>query len=121
VIGYEAVRGGVRSLRLARLVEGNLVPAGSVGSGITVETSRALCKVLEAGQPVVADVEFRGWTPAGELRHAVLKGWHGGNAEWPEPHEAPRAIVVEKATRRTTGSRLLAGRQQRRPFRRPRA
>jgi hypothetical protein len=23
-------------------------------------------------------VEFRGWTPAGELRHAVFKGWHEG-------------------------------------------
>ena len=23
-------------------------------------------------------VEFRGWTPAGELRHAVFKGWHQG-------------------------------------------
>jgi bifunctional non-homologous end joining protein LigD len=78
VIGYEAVRGGVRSLRVAHLVDGALVPAGSVGSGLTHETARALWVALEAGRPVVIDVEFRGWTPAGELRHAVVKGWHGG-------------------------------------------
>jgi ATP-dependent DNA ligase len=78
VIGYEAVRGRVRSLHLARLVEGQLVPAGSIGSGLTEETSRALWQVLEAGQPVVADVEIRVSTPAGELRDGVLKGWHGG-------------------------------------------
>jgi bifunctional non-homologous end joining protein LigD len=74
VIGYEAVRGGVRSLRVAHLVDGALVPAGSVGSGLAHETARALWVALEAGKPVVIDVEFRGWTPAGELRHAVFKG-----------------------------------------------
>ena len=33
---------------------------------------------FDAGKPVVVDVEFRGWTPAGELRHAVFNGWHEG-------------------------------------------
>jgi ATP-dependent DNA ligase len=36
--------------------------------------------VLEAGKPLVINVEFRGWTPADELRHAVFKGWHKGQA-----------------------------------------
>jgi bifunctional non-homologous end joining protein LigD len=63
---------------VAHLVDGALKPAGSVGSGLTHETARALWTALEAGQPVVMDVEFRGWTPAGELRHAVFKGWHKG-------------------------------------------
>ena len=31
--------------------------------------------VLDGGA-VVDDVEYRGWTPSGELRHPVLKGWH---------------------------------------------
>jgi bifunctional non-homologous end joining protein LigD len=76
VTGYKAVRGGVRSLQVAHLVDGKLKPAGSVGSGLTQEIARALWTVLEANKPVVTDVEFRGWTPAGELRHAVFKGWH---------------------------------------------
>jgi bifunctional non-homologous end joining protein LigD len=76
VIGYEGVRGGIRSLKVAHLVDGTLKPAGSVGSGLTHETAWALWTALESGEPVVIDVEFRGWTPAGELRHAVFKGWH---------------------------------------------
>jgi bifunctional non-homologous end joining protein LigD len=78
VLGYEAVRGGIRSLKVAHLVDGALKPAGSVGSGLTHETARSLWSALEAGEPVVIDVEFRGWTPAGELRNAVFKGWHRG-------------------------------------------
>ena len=42
--------------------------------------ARALWTVLEGGEPVVTDVEFRGWTPAGELRHAVFKGRHWDEA-----------------------------------------
>ena len=31
---------------------------------------------LKVGAPVVVEIEYRGFTPAGELRHAVIKGWH---------------------------------------------
>lgn len=78
VIGYEAVRGGIQSLRVAHLVDGVLKPAGLVGSGLTHETARELWTALERGKPIMVDVEFGGWTPAGELRHAVFKGWHQG-------------------------------------------
>ena len=78
VIGFDpAGSRGVASLKLARLQDGDLLPCGSVGSGISAEASRKLREVIEAGAHVVADVEFRGWTPAGELRHPVFKGWHG--------------------------------------------
>lgn len=53
----------------------SLKAAGSVGSGLTHETARDLWTALEAGEPVVVDFEFRGWTPAAKLRHAVFKGW----------------------------------------------
>jgi hypothetical protein len=26
---------------------------------------------------VIVTVEYRGFTPAGELRHPVIRGWHG--------------------------------------------
>ena len=76
VIGFDpAGRRGVSSLHLARLDErGQLRACGSVGSGIGEASSRALREALDARQPVVVDVEFRGWTPAGELRHPVFRG-----------------------------------------------
>jgi bifunctional non-homologous end joining protein LigD len=37
--------------------------------------SRGLRAALDAGLPVVAEIEHRGGTPAGELRHPVVKGW----------------------------------------------
>lgn len=79
VIGHEpAGRSGVRTLRIARLFSGELQPCGSVGSGLTDKSSRDIWAALEAGQPVVVDVDYRGWAPSGELRHPVLKGWHVG-------------------------------------------
>ena len=30
---------------------------------------------LDAGKPVVVEVEHRGFTPDGELRHPVIRGW----------------------------------------------
>ena len=80
VIGFDpAGRRGVASLHLARLDErGQLRACGSVGSGIGEASSRALIEALDERQPVVIDVEFRGWTPAGELRHPVFKAWHAG-------------------------------------------
>ena len=76
VIGFDP-RGstGVASLKLA-LRDCALVQAESVGSGLTERDSGALRAMLEAGQPVVVDLEHRGWTPAGELRHPVFKDYH---------------------------------------------
>ena len=55
-----------------------LCPAGWVGSGLTQETGREIRRAIDGKEPVVVDVEHRGLTPAGELRHPVLKGWHKG-------------------------------------------
>lgn len=76
VIGFTpAGRRGVSSLSLAKLVEETLVPCGRAGSGIGEAMSRALREALDAGRPIVAEVEYRGATPSGELRHPVVKGW----------------------------------------------
>jgi bifunctional non-homologous end joining protein LigD len=77
VIGFDAVgSGGVRSLRVARLSDGELTPAGWVGSGLTEAAARELRRILDAGEHVVVDVEYRGFSPAGELRHPVFKRYH---------------------------------------------
>jgi bifunctional non-homologous end joining protein LigD len=67
-----------RSLRLARLDEGELVPCGFVGSGLSATDARRIKVAIDVGQAVVAEVEYRGTTPAGELRHALLKRWQAG-------------------------------------------
>jgi bifunctional non-homologous end joining protein LigD len=56
-------------------VDEALVPCGSAGSGIGEEMSRGLRPALSEGRHVVVDVEHRRITPAGELRHPVIKGW----------------------------------------------
>jgi bifunctional non-homologous end joining protein LigD len=78
VIGCQRTgRSGIRALQVATLKEGQLVPAGWVGAGLTEKGCKEIRAALDAGKPIVVDVEFRGWTPVGELRHAVFKGWHG--------------------------------------------
>lgn len=37
--------------------------------------SRGLRLALDQAQHVVVEIEHRGLTPAGELRHPVVKGW----------------------------------------------
>ena len=59
------------------LVDGQLVPCGWAGSGISEAMSRGLRAALDEAQPVVVEVEHRGMTPAGELRHPVVKRWTG--------------------------------------------
>jgi bifunctional non-homologous end joining protein LigD len=79
VTGYEAAgRKGVSSLKVATLKGEELVPCGWVGSGLAADTCSAIRAALDDGRQVVVDVEYRGWTPSGELRHAVFKGWHEG-------------------------------------------
>jgi bifunctional non-homologous end joining protein LigD len=81
VIGCETVgRSGLRALQVATLKDGELMPAGWVGAGLAEKACKEVRTALDAGKPVVIDVEFRGWTPAGELRHAVFEGWHEGEA-----------------------------------------
>jgi bifunctional non-homologous end joining protein LigD len=75
VIGFDPRR---RSLRLARLSEGDLVPCGSAGSGLSDTDVRRIRVARDMGRPVLAEIEYRGLTPAGELRHPVIKGWHVG-------------------------------------------
>ena len=68
----------MRSLSLGRLVEGRLVPCGSAGSGLTEADALNLREAIDAGRTIVATIEFRGFTPAGELRHPVVRGWVPG-------------------------------------------
>ncbi|SEC81041.1 bifunctional non-homologous end joining protein LigD [Rhizobiales bacterium GAS191] len=68
-------KAALRSLRLARLEAGELVPCGWAGSGLSANKGRDLRTALDAGRPVVAQVEHRGFTPAGELRHPIVRGW----------------------------------------------
>jgi bifunctional non-homologous end joining protein LigD len=69
---------GVRALKVATLKGEELVPCGWVGSGLGEQACGEIRAALDAGKHVVIDVEYRGWTPAAELRHAVFKGWHEG-------------------------------------------
>ena len=79
MIGCErAGRSGIRALQVATLKDGELVPAGWVGAGLGEKSSREVRAALDAGHPIVVDVEYRGWPPGGELRHAVFKAWHEG-------------------------------------------
>jgi hypothetical protein len=54
------------------------VPAGSVGLDLTALTSRKIRRAMDAGGGVVAEVEFRGQTPSGGLRHPAIKGFKAG-------------------------------------------
>jgi bifunctional non-homologous end joining protein LigD len=41
-------------------------------------SARKIRTILDAGQPIVAEVVYRDFTPAGELRHPALKSWQSG-------------------------------------------
>ena len=75
VLGFDR---GRRSLRLARLVEGELLPCGSAGSGLSDADARQIRAALDVGHAVIVTVEYRGFTPDGELRHPVIREWHVG-------------------------------------------
>jgi ATP-dependent DNA ligase len=75
VIGGKPARGSVRSLKIARLVSGGLTPCGWVGSGLTEREGIKIREAIDTERALIAEVEHRGLTPAGELRHPVLRGW----------------------------------------------
>jgi bifunctional non-homologous end joining protein LigD len=95
VIGYEqsaSARGGIGSLLLAGRNGDDWVYVGSVGTGFNTKEAEYLRKTLDTlktKQPVVplkgknlvfaqptliAEIDFRGWTHDGSLRHASYKG-----------------------------------------------
>lgn len=61
--------------RLPGLVEGELIRCGWAGSGLSVRDGRNICAALDAKRPIIVDVDHRGLTAAGELRHPVVKAW----------------------------------------------
>jgi bifunctional non-homologous end joining protein LigD len=95
VVGYEqsaSARGGIGSLLLAGRNKDGWVYVGSVGTGFNTKDAEYLRKTLDTlrtKQPVVplkgkylvfaqptliAEIDFRGWTHDGSLRHASYKG-----------------------------------------------
>jgi bifunctional non-homologous end joining protein LigD len=95
VIGYEPsskVHGAIASLLLAAHSEEGLVYVGSVGTGFKGDQVRELKQQLDAmktdrppyaprerklvfSRPeLVAEIDYRGWTGDGKLRHASFKG-----------------------------------------------
>ena len=62
-----------RSLRLARLLDRGLVPCGSAGLGLSDSDTRQIRAALNGKQAVIVTVEYRGFTPSGELRHPVSR------------------------------------------------
>ena len=94
IIGYQPDgRGGIANLKLSVEENGALRYAGAVGTGFSVETMRSPLKRLNplaqkrsqiAGLSVEgavwtrpelrAEVQYRGLTATGELRHASFKG-----------------------------------------------
>ena len=73
VMGYD--RDG-RSLCLSRFLDRGLVPCGSAGSGLSDADAHQIRTALDARHAVIVTVEYRGFTPAGELRHPVIRGWY---------------------------------------------
>jgi bifunctional non-homologous end joining protein LigD len=60
---------------LRGLVEGELVRCGRAGLGLTTKAGRDIRAALDAKRPIIVDIDPRGLTPAGELRHPVVKAW----------------------------------------------
>lgn len=95
IVGYERSLGGFRSLLLGAYRDDNVVYVGSVGTGFKQREATQLRSIMDklqwkrkqppvayAGkrdvtwvQPtLIAEIEYRGWTSDGKLRHASYKG-----------------------------------------------
>ncbi|RWK68309.1 non-homologous end-joining DNA ligase [Mesorhizobium sp.] len=95
VIGYEPGNsyGGLGSILLANVEDGNLVFAGGVGTGFNARTGADMMRRLKAAEAekspipglklkgavwtrpeIVVEVEYRGWTEDHQLRHPSFKG-----------------------------------------------
>ncbi|RFB82473.1 ATP-dependent DNA ligase [Rhizobium leguminosarum bv. trifolii] len=95
IVGYEqsaSARGGIGSLLLAAKKGFDWISVGSVGTGFSAGDAEQLKKTLDrlkTNRPAVplkgkryvfvqptliAEIEFRGWTDDGSLRHASYKG-----------------------------------------------
>ena len=75
MLGAERARGAAaRSLALARLVGRELVPCGRDQPSARLTAARS-APANDTGRPIVASIEHRGYAPADELRHTVVRGW----------------------------------------------
>ncbi|MGF7056277.1 ATP-dependent DNA ligase, partial [Bosea sp. OAE752] len=97
IVGYEPstiALGGIGRLLLAACAGDHLVYVGGVGTGFTHATGTALRKEMDdlvipkpainmrgrkggyrwLTPALVAEIQFRGWTDDGKLRHASYKG-----------------------------------------------
>jgi bifunctional non-homologous end joining protein LigD len=93
VIGYETNASGLANILVAAGEPGALKPVGGVGTGFKSVTASSLRKQLDllaipqspvpgmkakgviwAKPEIRAEVEYRGWTADGSLRHASFKG-----------------------------------------------
>lgn len=115
IVGYEQsslARGGLGSLLLAAREGSGWVSVGSVGTGFNGKDAEYLRKTLDKlktkkpvvplkgktlvfAQPtLIAEIEFRGWTDDGSLRHASYKGLREvqDNAA---VFEIPRKVLVK--------------------------
>lgn len=79
MLGAERARGAAaRSLALARLVGRELVPCGRDQPSARLTAARS-APANDTGRPIVASIEHRGYAPADELRHKVVRGWAVGS------------------------------------------
>lgn len=76
--GVTAYLPGERSLELSELKDGELVSVGSVGAGLSERAAADIKSRIAAQGFALVEVEYRGRTPSGHLRHPALKGVAAG-------------------------------------------
>jgi bifunctional non-homologous end joining protein LigD len=69
---------GSRSLDLSEIKNAALVEVGSVGAGLTDKAAAAIRGAIATQGLAYVEVEYRGRTPDGRLRHPALKGVESG-------------------------------------------
>lgn len=78
MFGVTAYLPGERSLDLSELKDGGLVSVGSVGAGLSEQAAADIKARIAAQGFALVEVEYRGRTPSGHLRHPALKGVAAG-------------------------------------------